>query len=174
MSRNEFVPVAEVVKAVGLKGELKLYPLIDWYEPLLGTEDLLWEDQRPVHCERWRVHGPCYVVLTDDASNRDEAEGMVGRTVGFLRSRYADPDFPKPPRGLPFRWLGRNVVTSEGELLGEVDEVRLYGAQYTLIVPRGLAEIMIPAVPAILVAEDGLDGPLTVTLPEGLLDVALG
>ena len=55
-----------------------------------------------------------------------------------------------------------------------MDEVRLYGAQYTLIVPRGLAEIMIPAVPAILVAEDGLDGPLTVTLPEGLLDVALG
>jgi 16S rRNA processing protein RimM len=174
MSLSEFVPVAEVVKAVGLKGELKLYPKLDWYEPLLETDELLWEDRTSVFCERWRAHGPCYVVMTDDASDRNEAEALVGRTIGFLRSRYADPDFPKPPRGLPFRWLGRDVVTTEGEQLGEVDEVRLHGSQYSLVIPKRGYEILIPAVPAILVAEDGLDGPLTVDLPEGLLDVALG
>jgi 16S rRNA processing protein RimM len=174
MSRSEFVVVAEVVKAVGLKGELKLYPMLDWYEPLLESDELLWDDRTPVFCERWRAQGPCFVVATDDASDRNEAEALVGRTIGFLRSRYADPDFPKPPRGLPFRWLGREVVTTEGERLGEVDEVRLHGAQHSLVIPKAGYEILIPAVPAILVAEDGLDGPLTVDLPEGLLDVALG
>ena len=174
MSRTEFVPVAEVVKAVGLKGEFKLYPLLDWYEPLLESDVLFWKEGDPVHCERWRINGPCYVVKTDDADDRDEAEGMVGRTVGFLRSRYADPDFPKPQDGLPFRWLGREVLTVEGETLGEVDEVRMPGAHYNLVVPWRGTEVLIPAVPAILVAEEGLDGPLTVDLPEGLLDVALG
>ena len=32
-----FVPVAEVVKAVGLRGQYKLYPLLDWHPPLLET-----------------------------------------------------------------------------------------------------------------------------------------
>ena len=169
---DEFVPVADVVKAVGLRGELKLYPLIDWHEPLLDSGDLVWDDGAPFAPESWRPLGTCYVVAVPGIGTREGAEGAVGRMVGFLRSRYADPDFPRPRGGLPFRWLGRPVVTATGEAVGEVDDVRTYGAGFMLVVPRGGRECLIPALAPILRPEDELQGPLVIDPPEGLLDVA--
>lgn len=93
---DEFVPVADVVKAVGLRGELKLYPLIDWHEPLLDSGDLAWDDGAPFAPDSWRPQGTCYVVSVPGIGTREGAESAVGRMVGFLRSRYAAPDFPRP------------------------------------------------------------------------------
>lgn len=169
---DDFVLVAEVVKTVGLKGELKLYPMIDWYEPLLDGEWLVFDDGRGFQAAHWRAHGPCYVVKVDGVEDRNQAETWVGRKIGFLRSRYPAPGFPKPVGGLPFRWLGRPVHDTAGEVLGEVHEVRRYGPQYTLAIMRGEREVLIPAVAPILVNGEGLEGPLIVDPPEGLLDVA--
>lgn len=167
-----FVQVAEVVKAVGLKGELKLYPMIDWWEELLDTDLLIWDDGVPLEVHGWRIHGPCYVVLVDAVADRDAAETRVGRSIGFLRSRYPEPGFPKPRGGLPFRWLGCEVHDVDGEVLGEVHEVRRYGPQFTLAIRRGEREVLIPAVPPILVDGAGFPEPIVVDPPEGLLDVA--
>ena len=41
-SPEDIVPLAEVVAVVGLKGEIKLHPLIDWYAPILETRYLVW------------------------------------------------------------------------------------------------------------------------------------
>ena len=82
--------------------------------------------------------------------------------------------FPRPPEGLPFRYLGRDVVTRAGEAIGEVEEVRFTGSQYLLVIPSrdGTGpEILIPAVAPILVEDDGVGGPLVIDPPEGLLDV---
>lgn len=167
-----FVQIAEVVKAVGLRGELKLYPMIDWWEDLLDTDLLVWDDGAPASVLGWRPHGPCYVAAVDGVADRDAAEARVGRSIGFLRSRYPEPGFPKPSGGLPFRWLGCEVRDTAGEVLGEVHEVRLYGPQFTLAIRRGGREVLIPAVPPILVDGAGLGAPLVVDPPEGLLDVA--
>ena len=132
-----FVQLAEVVKAVGLRGAIKLYPMIDWHEDLLDTDLLVWDDGVPVEVLDWRSHGPCYVVAVDGVEDRDAAEARVGRSIGFLRSRYPEPGFPKPRGGLPFRWLGCEVRDTAGAVLGEVHEVRLYGPQFTLAIRRG-------------------------------------
>jgi 16S rRNA processing protein RimM len=164
--------VAEVVKAVGLQGSVKLYPLLDWYEPMLDAAVLVWEDGSHVGIESWRPQGTCYVVSVRGCGTRDAAEQQVGRMVGFLRSRYHDPGFPRPAVGLPFRWLGREVRLVSGETVGSVEEVRRHGAQFTLVVPSNEKEILIPALPPILVREEDPDGPLVIDPPEGLLDVA--
>ncbi len=166
---DSFVPVADVVGAVGLQGELKLYPLIDWYEPLLDADCLVWEDGRSLTIQGRRTARGGYVVLTDAAAGRDAAEVLIGRRIGFLRSRYVEPGFPRPAGGLPFRFLGRPVTTRDGVTVGIVDEVRRHGSQFTLVVPQGGEEILIPAVAPILVAGEGLDGPLVIDPPDGLL-----
>lgn len=169
-----FVPVAEVVKAVGLKGEIKLYPLLDWYEPLLDGAYLEWDDGTAFTAESWRPSGDCIVVGVAGLVGRDDAEGAVGRTVGFLRSRYTEADFPRPADGLPFRWLDREVRTVDGEVVGTVSEVRRHGAQFTLVIPSARGEVMIPALAPILRPDPGLEGVLVIDPPEGLLDVAGG
>ncbi len=165
-----FVPIADVVKAVGLKGEVKLYPLLDFHAPLLASTFLTWEDGSAASFVKARPAGKCVAVKPDGCDDRNGAEAMVGRQLGFQRDRYLDTTFPRPAEGLPFRYLGRPVHTTAGEELGTVQEVRRYAAQILLIIEYDGREVMIPAVVPILHPDDGLEGPLVVDLPEGLLD----
>jgi 16S rRNA processing protein RimM len=171
MTADRLVPVADVVKAVGLKGEVKLYPLLDFHAPLLASRYLRWRDGGTVEFERGRPSGGCVVAKFVGCDDRDAAEAMVGRELVFDREDYLAQDFPRPPEGLPFRYLGRPVVTTTGEPVGTVDEVRRYAAQVILVVQRAGREVMIPAVAPILRPDAGLEGPLVVDPPAGLLDV---
>lgn len=168
---DAFVPIGELVKAIGLKGEVKLYPLLDFHEPLLDSGFLVWQDGTPARLKRHRPSGGCVAVWPEGSDSRDRAEQLVGRELGFLRASYLDPGFPRPGGGLAFRYLGRRVVSPAGEVIGTVDEVRLAGGQLLLVVPDGAGEILIPAVAPILQPDDGLEGDLVVDAPEGLLDV---
>jgi len=165
-----FVPIADVVKAVGLRGEVKLYPLLDFHAPLLATDFLVWADGGAAHIEASRPAGACVTVKPTGCDDRDQAEAMVGRQLGFQRADYLDASFPRPREGLPFRYLGRPVRQRDGGELGTVQEVRRYASQVLLVIERAGREVLIPAVAPILEPDAGLEGPLMVDLPEGLLD----
>lgn len=171
---EEFIRVGEIVKAVGLKGELKLYPLLDYFDSLLDSPYVVWQDGSEAEIRSHRQAGSCVAVKVQGVGNRTEAEAMVGRELGFLRSSYTRSDFPRPDGGLAFRFLGRNVRTVGGDLVGKVDEVRLAGGQHLLVIPDAGREILIPAVSPILVIDDRLEGDLVIDPPEGLLDVHTG
>lgn len=167
---DEFVPIADVVKAVGLKGEVKLYPLLNFHAPLLASDVLVWNDGSSAPLERSRPSGGCVAVKPLGCDDRNAAEAMVGRQIGFPRDAYADAAFPRPAEGLPFRFLGRDVQLADGGSLGTVQEVRRYAAQVLLVIEHEGREVMIPAVDPILLDDGGLEGPLVVDPPEGLFD----
>ena len=174
---DRFIVIGEIVKAIGLKGELKLYPLIDYHEPLLDSPYLVWGDGTGVDVERHRQAGSCEAVKIRQVSDRSSADSYLGREVGFMRENYREPDFPRPAGGLPFRFLDREVATVAGEIVGNVSEVRFTGSGYVLVIPdsrEGAKEILIPAVEPILAINDDLEGTLVIDPPEGLLDVQLG
>ncbi len=170
----QVIVMAEVVKAVGLKGEVKLYPLLDFFAPILDSDYLVWGDGSPLRISGHRPAGSCEVVRIPSCDNRSAAEALVGRTLGFVRQSYGEEDFPRPDQGLPFRWLGRNVVTVDHCPVGEVGEVRWTGGQYLLVVMQGEREILIPAVQPILTVNQELDGDLVIDPPSGLLEVGFG
>ncbi len=171
-SPADFVPLAEVVGVVGLSGEVKLYPLIDWYAPILETSHLVWMTGDPVTVSGLRFARGGAVVRIAGCEDREAAGTLVGRQLGFRRGSYLAADFPRPAAGLPFRWVGREVRLSSGERLGLVDEVRLHGSQLTLVIPGAGGKMLVPAVPPILREHADLEGPLVIDPPEGLLDVA--
>lgn len=172
---QRFVTIGEIVNVVGLRGELKFYPLLDFHEPLLGSDFLVWSDGQPAPVARHRVmSGGCWGLAVRGIDTRDAAGPLVGRELGFMAGSYLDPAFPKPAGGLPFRWVGRDVVTAGGESVGVVDEVRRIGAQHMLVILEAGGEILIPALAPILRPEDALTGALVIDPPEGLLDVQRG
>ncbi len=174
---NQFVIIGEIVKAIGLKGEVKLYPLLNFHTALLLSDYLVWGDGVPVALIKQRPAGSCIALKLRDVDDRDAAEVMVGRELGFMSHSYLAADFPKPDGGLPFRWLGREVQTTTGQKIGTVTEVRVAGAGHMLVVPdpeQAAREIMIPAVAPILAPEDELSGVLVIDPPEGLFDVQRG
>ncbi len=174
---SRFVVIGEVVKAVGLKGEFKLYPLLDFFEPLLDSGYLVWNDGTAAQVQRHRQAGSCEAVKIDGVDDRTAAESQVGRELGFMSGSYLADDFPRPAGGLPFRYLDRKVVTVTGSTVGTVDEVRFTGGGYLLVIPdprMSGREILVPAVAPILKPDEGLEGDLVIDPPEGLLDVQAG
>lgn len=171
---NRFVCIGEVVKAIGLRGEVKLYPMLDYFEPLLKSRFMVWADGSAASVERHRPAGSCIGLKVDGVHDRNGSEALVGREIGFMSQSYLEEDFPRPESGLPFRYLGRQVQTVEGGNLGEVQEVRVGGAEYLLVIPGEAGEILIPTVEPILRFDDELEGDLVVNLPEGLIDVQTG
>jgi 16S rRNA processing protein RimM len=172
---DRFIVIGEIVNVVGLRGELKFYPLLDFHEPLLGSPFLIWGNGEPAPIARHRVmSGGCWGLTVRSVVGRGAAEAMVGRELGFMAASYGDPAFPRPDGGLPFRWLEREVLTGDGAVVGIVDEVRRIGAQFMLVIPDGGHEILVPALAPILRPDDGLTGPLVIDPPEGLLDVQRG
>jgi 16S rRNA processing protein RimM len=171
---EDFVAIAEAVKAVGLRGEVKLYPLLDFHEPLLDSGYLVWEDGTALELRGHRPAGSCVAVAPVGSRDRTSAEALVGRRVGFRRADYLREDFPRPAGGLAFRYLDRPVVTAAGEPVGTVEEVRRAGATLLLVLQRDGHDVLIPAVAPILQPDDGLEGALVVDPPEGLLDVNAG
>ncbi|MFO7654976.1 MAG: hypothetical protein R6X25_14340 [Candidatus Krumholzibacteriia bacterium] len=169
---DELVQVAEVVRPVGLRGEVKLYPLLDFHPLLLDSGFLRWDDGKPAEFRTVRDGGSgTWIVHPAECEDRTAAEQRVGRGLVFRTGDYRRPEFPRPAGGLPFRYLGRSVVTAGGEPVGEVVEVRRHGAQYTLVVADEGGEMLIPAVQPILRPDgDALEGDLVVDPPEGLLD----
>ncbi len=167
----DFICVGEIVKAIGLKGEVKLYPLLDYFDELLDSPYAVLRDGTEVPINRYRQAGSCVALSLAGVNSRTAAEAMVGRELGFVRSNYAKDDFPKPTGGLAFRYVGREVRTTDGKAVGQVSEVRLAGGQHLLVIPDGDKEILVPAVSPILEMDDKLEGILTINPPEGLLDV---
>ncbi len=174
---NRFVIIGEIVKAIGLKGEIKLYPLLDYTDELLASNHVRWRDGDRVEIVRHRQAGSCKAIKVRGVDDRDAAEEMIGREVGFMSHSYLAADFPRPTGGLPFRWLGREVRTTDGQTIGTVAEVRVAGAGLMLVLPdaeEAGREILIPAVAPILQPEDELTGHLILDPPEGLFDVQRG
>jgi len=167
----EFICVGEIVNAIGLKGEVKLYPLMDYFDELLDSPYVVWRDGSKVDLRRYRQASSCIALSLEGVNNRTAAEAVIGRELGFNRSDYANDDFPKPNGGLAFRYVDREVRTTDGKVVGKVAEVRLAGGQHLLVIPDGEKEILIPAVSPILEFDDKLEGVLTIDPPEGLLDV---
>ena len=171
---NAFISVGQIVKAIGLKGELKLHPFLDYFDQLLDSPYVVWQDGSEAGIKRYRQAGSCVAVSVGGVGNRNSAEAMVGRELGFLRSSYGNDDFPIPKEGLAFRYLGREVLTTDGKSVGIVDEVRLAGGVHLLVIPAGETDILIPAVSPILEMNHSLEGDLIIDPPEGLLDVQSG
>ncbi|MFT5234434.1 MAG: 16S rRNA processing protein RimM [Candidatus Krumholzibacteriia bacterium] len=176
-TENHFVVIGELVKAIGLKGEIKFYPLLNYFEELLNSKFLVWADGSPATVSKHRQAGSCRAIKVPEVHDRNGSEAMVGRRLGFMSHNYMADDFPKPVEGLPFRWLGREVETVGGDAIGIVDEVRVAGAGYMLVLNDSEQDgnrLMIPALAPILQPEDGLTGTLIVDPPEGLFDVQRG
>ena len=152
-----------------MKGELKLYPLLDFYEPLLDSE--FWSG-RTVAAELigHRQAGSCWSLKVQGVTDRNQADLMVGRELGFQANSYRQETFPRPEEDCPSGiWGGRSkpqTVSWSAQWTRSGWEAPVFAGH-----SREKGEILIPTVEPILAHDDNLEGDLVIDPPEGLLDV---
>lgn len=162
------------VKPHGIRGELKLYASDDfWFEVLESGELFVSRTEgddvvrRPVRVEYAQPHQKQYIVKLEGVDDRSEAEAEVGADL-FIDMSRLDVDLPE--RELPFQVMGMEVRTEDGRELGRVTGVLLSAAQSVYEVTGESGRVLIPAVPAFIIARDSERGVLTVRPIPGLLD----
>jgi 16S rRNA processing protein RimM len=170
--------VGHLNKAHGTKGELFAWPLTDHpdsvYEPgrifLAGNleGDRPDPDLPPLRLTSVRPFKRGLLVSFAGVTDRDGAERIQGRYL-FLESDAVEP----LAEGEVFyhQLLGMEVVTKDGERVGEIREVYELRPAHMLEVHGPKGEVMIPFLSHIVVEVDPEAGRMVIDPPEGLLDL---
>ena len=172
-----FVTMGELVRAVGLRGEVKFLPDGDYLDEVMESEFLRCrkgdEEPRPMRIESQRPKGGTLILRLEGVDDPDAAEAMVGQVLGFVAEDYDRPEFPRPEEPHPFVYHGLRVVTDEGEEIGTVEGVMVLPASLVLEVREGEREYLIPVIAPVIRSLDREAERLVIHALPGLLDEGL-
>lgn len=165
------VQLGQVVKAVGLRGEVKLRTTPDFWEAALEGAPLELVGAgtaRDVEIVSQRAQGPdAWVLHFRDIADRSAAEALVGLDLVLGRDAVVEP----PAELRPFQVRGLRCVLADGSPLGVVEDLVPMPAHAVLVVRVGARTHWIPAVEPILCAVDFERGEVRVDPPAGLLEI---
>ena len=162
-----FLAVARVVKPWGVRGEIKLQVLTGFPEQIERLKRVyLGAKAVPYDVARFHWHSGVLLMQLADVRDRNAAELLRDQLVQIAVEEAVPL---KPGEYYAHQIIGLNVVTAEGEPLGQVVEVLATGANDVYVVQGQRGEILLPARIEV-VREIDLDaGTMTVTLLPGLL-----
>jgi 16S rRNA processing protein RimM len=174
VAAGALVAVGEVLRPWGLRGELRVRPLTDRPGERFRRlrRCVLWEpavDRREdVHIAGCRFEGEELFVTMEGVSSPEEAKRFSGRLLAV-----AQEDALPTPEGhfYPWEMAGAAVETLEGQRVGEFVGVEDHAAQPLWIVAREGRELLVPAVPEIVVDVNVKERRIVIDPPEGLLDL---
>jgi 16S rRNA processing protein RimM len=116
---------------------------------------------------RFRWHSGELLLQLADVRDRNAAEMLRDQLVQIARE---DATPLEPGQFYEYQIVGLNVVTTDGEPLGQVAEVLSTGANDVYIVQGPRGEVLLPARAEVVQAIDLDAGTMTVTLLPGLLE----
>ena len=160
--KQEFLEAGKIVNTHGVRGEVKIQPWADSAE-FLRDFHTLYLDGAPVRVLRSRVHKEMLIAALEGVDTVEAAMVLKNKVVSIRR---ADARLPEGHFFLQ-DILGAKVVDEAGTELGVLADI-LETPRHQVYVVRGEREILIPAVPAFVLATDVDAGRITVRLIEGM------
>ncbi len=167
------VELGKIVKAHGIKGEVKVLPFSGVPEDLLTMAEIELRhggEGRIFKLERIRPQGRLAIMRLTGVVGRDMAEELVGSEV------WGDEESLPELGADEFYWHeveGLEVKTIAGLRLGRVQSLLATGAHDVLIITDGSSEYLVPAINEIMVSLDKAAGVLVIDPPPGLLEINL-
>lgn len=161
MPNTDPVRIGQIVGAFGLKGELKIDPLTDFWERFQKGSRLRLKGQW-VTVESYREHKNRPMVKLTGIESATAAEKLQWE---YLEAIIVDTPELDDDEYLTDDLIGMQVVTTEGRVLGEVDDVIENPAHDIL----QIGDILIPVVKEFIKDIDLDKEIITVELIPGLL-----
>ena len=167
----EFLTVGQIVRTVGLKGEVKVYPSTHFRETRFkkGARVFLLNDNHEIEKEltikTHRTNGDCDNLIFEEIASIEEAEKInkkylfVEKNQGFLGENqffYSD-------------LIGMKVSFDNGKEIGTVKGIEEYCSYATLRVKNSQKDVLIPFVKAFIKSVSLEDKKIIINYIEGLL-----
>ncbi len=155
---SEKMELGKIVNTVGLKGEIKVYPFVD-YIPKVKK---VYIKNSLMEIERARNQKNIVVIKLKGIDTIEQAENLKGLMIEMERE-----DAPKLPKGTYYisDLIGFEVYTDEGKLLGKLDDIFNTGANDVYQV----GEILLPAIKDVIKQIDTENKKIIVHLIKGLI-----
>jgi 16S rRNA processing protein RimM len=168
MGQTEMIVIGKIVSAVGLQGEVKVYPYSDNMERFgRGAEVMIGGALRRIESSRFVKRMP--VVRIEGIVGRDAAEAMRGTELCVDEAGLPPlPDGDYYVRDL----IGCSVVGEGGDEIGRIRDVIQNRAQdlYEIECSDGTT-FLLPAVAEFILGVDIAGKAVVARLPEGLLEL---
>jgi len=167
----DWVPVGDITKTHGLKGEVKLRPLVTDPGLVQGAlrARLVGDGEEPAETvlEKVRGQGGRWIVKFKDCKTIEQAQTLVGRSLEIY-----DEDFQPLPDG-EYYWFqieGLQVYDEEGRYYGTVNEIIVTGSNDVYVVQDGDKELLLPMIDSVVKSIDLKENKLIFHIIEGLLE----
>ena len=171
MNKEEFILIGEIVTAVGIKGEVKIYSYSNNESNYLKNTSLFIDNNkniRAIKIEDTRIHKGLPIIKFDGIDNRDDAELMVGNKLYIKSDNLGElPENTYYIKDL----MGCVVYDNNNEIIGEITDVLQNSAQDLYkIKTKGGKEILIPVVKEFVKRIDIDEKSIYVDLIPGFLE----
>ena len=153
-STSQYVVVARVADAFGIKGQVKVRSFTEKPENILQYSAWVLE-KKPAGRQSFdlvsgQLHGKLVTARLAGINSRDEALDLKGADVLIPRA-----ELPQLPEGqyYHFQLLGLEVVDIDGQRYGQVEDVMQTGANDVLVI-KGEKTHLMPYIPDVIVEVD--------------------
>lgn len=167
----EFLTVGQVVRTIGLKGEVKIYPSTHFRDSRFskGSHVFLLNDKNEIERELvikiHRKNGDCDNLIFEDISSIEEAEKINKRFLCVEK----DQKFLEKDTYFFADLIGMDVEFDNSKKIGKVSAVEEYTASPTLRVKTSNKDVLIPFVKAFIKSVSLENKKIIINYIEGLL-----
>ncbi len=167
----DWVPIGDITKTHGLKGEVKLRPSVTDPSLVQGAHRarIVGNDGESSETvlEKVRGQGGRWIVKFKDCKTIEEAQVLVGQSL-----EICGEDFKPLPEG-EYYWFqieGLEVFDEEGRYYGTVNEIIVTGSNDVYVVQDGDKELLLPMIDSVVKSIDLKENKLIFHIIEGLLE----
>lgn len=169
---TDLVSIGKVVKAKGLRGQVKVVTYSGQDDCLKGRNKLFAGDKGEIikgltPLRVWDEKSG-FGVQFEEITSREQAVELVGSSLLVERdslAKLSDGEY------YWFQLIGLMVLTPSGEMLGKISKIWPTGEHDLLVVKKGTRELLLPAIKETVVEVDLAKGEMVVAPPEGLLNL---
>jgi 16S rRNA processing protein RimM len=163
----KFLVVGEILKPWGYRGEVKVQILTDFPKRLAKLKTVyLGPDARVVQVERARLHSGAALMKFEGYDSPEAVAKLRGQTVQILAAEAAplvEGQF------YHHQIIGLQALSSDGVLLGQVEEILETGANDVYLIRREDGrELLLPAIQDVIQEIDLENKRMVVRLLPGL------
>jgi 16S rRNA processing protein RimM len=169
---SDLIPLGKISATHGIKGQLRVVSYSGELETILSLKSVLLKgpagEMETFGVTTVSAHGKKVLLSLAGLHHINQVERLVGRELLVRREQM--PELGEDE----YYWYeleGLKVVTVDGEVLGEITSLIPTGSNDVYVVTSGKREYLIPAVEDIVISIDLAAGLMTVSPPEGLLDL---
>lgn len=166
---KQFLETGRITGTHGIRGEMRLQPWSDSPQFVTNLKRLYLDDKGDAYIDvaHARVHGNMVILKASEVNTIEEAEKMRGKIVYASRSDITLDD----GKYFVSELIGCEVSDADsGEVYGKLTDVSVTGANDVWHINRDGREVLIPAIPDVVVSVDVSDEKITIRPIAGLFD----